>query len=82
MLGYRIAIVKRRQFILTLIMALSYHLIFIVASSEVVFEHCRVKTVSNNQLRLWPIHSIAADVQLYIQLPNKSLHNNVYNNNE
>ena len=56
-----------------------------VAASEVVFEHCRVKTVSNNQLRLWPIHSIAADVHSTVQLPNYYIimhiiiMNNVYN---
>ena len=48
-----------------LIVALSYHLIFIVAASEMVSKHCRVKSVANNQLRLWAIPSIAADVQLY-----------------
>ena len=38
---------------------------FIVAASEMVSEHCRVKAMSDNQLRLWPIQSIAADVQHY-----------------
>ena len=47
--------------------SLFYNLIFIVAASEMVSEHCCIKALANNQLRvrLWPIQSLALDVQLY-----------------
>ena len=47
--------------------SLFYTLIFLVAASEMVSEHCRVKAMANNQFRLLlrPIQSIALDVQLY-----------------